>query len=197
MNTSKWMHLNRTHKKLGDVVYLGDHIADYGPTSSGFSSGPHLHLGVIKGYAGDFTMTEIERGEYLSDKEMLYRMWTNQLFGGPYRTTTQYLEAGYKPKYGQGIYEHWGLDGVKLEENDFKLYWPLHVPGVIHKINYNDMAGLYYIIRFNDDIKGHWAEKEIKLMVESGRMKGYPDGTFKPDRFITRAEHSVSEMNKK
>lgn len=38
------------------------------------------------------------------------------------------------------------------------------------------------------DIKGHWAEKEIKQFVLQGHIKGYNDKTFKPNNSITRAE---------
>ena len=38
------------------------------------------------------------------------------------------------------------------------------------------------------DISGHWAEDSIKKAVALGWVKGYPDGTFKPDEPITRAE---------
>lgn len=38
------------------------------------------------------------------------------------------------------------------------------------------------------DISGHWAEEAIKEFVTLGHVKGYPDGTFKPDAQVTRAE---------
>ncbi len=38
------------------------------------------------------------------------------------------------------------------------------------------------------DIDSHWAEKYINRAAQAGWIKGYPDGTFKPDRNITRAE---------
>lgn len=38
------------------------------------------------------------------------------------------------------------------------------------------------------DIKNHWAEESILEVVEAGLMVGYTDGTFKPDKPITRAE---------
>lgn len=38
------------------------------------------------------------------------------------------------------------------------------------------------------DTAGHWAEPHIRLAAGSGWIEGYPDGTFRPDRAITRAE---------
>ena len=38
------------------------------------------------------------------------------------------------------------------------------------------------------DISGHWAENEIKRAAAFGWISGYPDGTFRPDARITRAE---------
>lgn len=42
-----------------------------------------------------------------------------------------------------------------------------------------------------DDVTGHWAEKEIRRCMERGLMKGYPDGSFQPDKPVTRAELAV------
>lgn len=39
-----------------------------------------------------------------------------------------------------------------------------------------------------DDISGHWAEESIRFCVEHGLMRGYPDGSFQPDKPVTRAE---------
>ena len=38
------------------------------------------------------------------------------------------------------------------------------------------------------DISGHWAEEEIERAASLGWLTGYPDGTFRPDQYITRAE---------
>ncbi len=46
------------------------------------------------------------------------------------------------------------------------------------KANFNDLS----------DIKGHWAEEDIRVLVEKGIISGYPDGSFKPNKSITRAE---------
>jgi hypothetical protein len=41
------------------------------------------------------------------------------------------------------------------------------------------------------DFEGHWAEEAINLWSGRGIVKGYEDGTFGPDRFITRAEFAA------
>ncbi|NLN77277.1 MAG: S-layer homology domain-containing protein, partial [Armatimonadetes bacterium] len=38
------------------------------------------------------------------------------------------------------------------------------------------------------DVSGHWAEEFINSAAQKGWVTGYPDGTFKPDQYITRAE---------
>ena len=46
-----------------------------------------------------------------------------------------------------------------------------------------------------NDISGHWAENEIRRAASLGWIKGYADGSFKPDQNITRAE-AASMINR-
>lgn len=41
---------------------------------------------------------------------------------------------------------------------------------------------------FTDAAQTHWAKSAIDLAADSGLMDGYPDGSFKPEQTITRAE---------
>ncbi|MCG7409151.1 S-layer homology domain-containing protein [Paenibacillus sp. ACRRX] len=41
------------------------------------------------------------------------------------------------------------------------------------------------------DITGHWAESDIKKAIQHGYIGGYPDGTFRPNATITRAEYAT------
>jgi hypothetical protein len=39
-----------------------------------------------------------------------------------------------------------------------------------------------------DDLTGHWAEAACRKAEEKGVMRGYPDGSWAPDKTLTRAE---------
>jgi hypothetical protein len=41
------------------------------------------------------------------------------------------------------------------------------------------------------DIQGHWAQKDIEKLVAAGAIAGYPDGSFQPDKTISRAEFTT------
>jgi outer membrane biosynthesis protein TonB len=41
------------------------------------------------------------------------------------------------------------------------------------------------------DISGNWAEPFIRVLAEKGIIAGYPDGTYQPDRPVTRAEFAA------
>ncbi|RAW15973.1 hypothetical protein DC345_10770 [Paenibacillus taichungensis] len=45
------------------------------------------------------------------------------------------------------------------------------------------------------DVEGHWAKDVIQQAIRIGIVKGYVDGSFKPDASITRAEFTVMLMN--
>ncbi|MCR8635724.1 asparaginase domain-containing protein [Paenibacillus radicis (ex Xue et al. 2023)] len=45
------------------------------------------------------------------------------------------------------------------------------------------------------DTTGHWAEAAIKWASSQNIVSGYPDGSFKPDHSVTRAEFTLMLMN--
>ena len=51
--------------------------------------------------------------------------------------------------------------------------------------------GVIPALAFPDVDSNHWAAAEIKLLSEQGVIVGYPDGTFKPDENVTRAEFAA------
>ncbi len=42
-----------------------------------------------------------------------------------------------------------------------------------------------------NDVSGNWAEPFIRVLVTKGIIKGYPDGSFKPNQLVTRAEFTA------
>ncbi|WP_149466323.1 S-layer homology domain-containing protein [Paenibacillus antarcticus] len=46
-----------------------------------------------------------------------------------------------------------------------------------------------------NDVTGHWAESSIKEALSDGIVKGYVDGSFKPNATVTRAEFAVMLIN--
>lgn len=48
-----------------------------------------------------------------------------------------------------------------------------------------------YLILMSDVPADAWYANEVNFCIESGLVKGYPDETFRPDAFLTRAEAAV------
>ncbi|WP_161601451.1 S-layer homology domain-containing protein [Paenibacillus luteus] len=69
--------------------------------------------------------------------------------------------------------------------------------GVNHFTKYAVFAvGQAVVVAANfSDIAGHWGEERIKQAAKNGIVSGYPDGTFKPNRTVTRAEFAVMLLN--
>jgi hypothetical protein len=45
------------------------------------------------------------------------------------------------------------------------------------------------------DVGGHWAEDWIEQLKAEGITSGYPDGTYRPENQVTRAEMAVFLVN--
>ncbi|MCX5976429.1 MAG: S-layer homology domain-containing protein [Coprothermobacterota bacterium] len=59
------------------------------------------------------------------------------------------------------------------------------VPEVIASVISTAVA---VVSRVFPDISGHWAQVELEKLSKIGILKGFPDGLFKPDQDITRAQ---------
>ena len=59
------------------------------------------------------------------------------------------------------------------------------VPQVISSVISTAVA---VVSRVFPDISGHWAQAELEKMSKIGILKGFPDGYFRPDQMITRAQ---------
>ena len=47
------------------------------------------------------------------------------------------------------------------------------------------------VMAYPDVDESYWAYPQINLLTEKGVIVGYPDGTFKPDENVTRAEFAA------
>lgn len=61
------------------------------------------------------------------------------------------------------------------------------IPNKIGTYEYKEETNM----KFKDVPDTHWAAKAIDELSEKGIIKGYEDGTFRPDESITRAEAAV------
>lgn len=193
--TMQFNHIASSPFSIGDRVFFKDPVAVYGNT--GLSSGDHLHVSAIDGHTKQIKMLDIEHDLQHVNKDQLYKFINNNLLNGPYHITTRYLEQGYKEQYGQGLYEHHAVDLVSLDRNLKQVYWPIHSPGIVVNRGYNSQAGNFIVFNYVDDISGHFAEQAIRDIIEAGKMIGYPDGTFRPDEPLTRAEYALIETRGK
>lgn len=71
----------------------------------------------------------------------------------------------------------WGEDHkaktVELDFDDIKEFW---------------LISPYSLMNFTDVPESHWAYRDIAKAVEKEILLGYPDGTFRPSKDLTRAE---------
>ena len=120
-----------------------------------------------------------------SSKEAVDYLAGNLLLNSRYRFA--------KTNYEQRIKNGWSLEKAAKEY----LY-------DIAEAGYNHLGGEYYrnkvgkiiddwnLTQYDNkkfrDVVGHWAEKEIMFLAEKGWISGYLDGTYKPNKPITRAQ---------
>ncbi|MDF1617945.1 S-layer homology domain-containing protein [Petrocella sp. FN5] len=51
------------------------------------------------------------------------------------------------------------------------------------------------VFAMSKDIDNHWAKNTIQTWMDLDLVSGYPDGTFRPDANITRAEYMALVNN--
>lgn len=77
------------------------------------------------------------------------------------------------------------LTGAKLVDSKLKATQPTANFQLVSNIGKQTVRP-----QFND-IGKHWAKGNIERAIDLGIVNGYSDGTFKPDRIVTRAEFAV------
>ncbi|MRN53029.1 S-layer homology domain-containing protein [Paenibacillus monticola] len=83
---------------------------------------------------------------------------------------------------------------IIVEVNHLGKYAVLSVDGVTGLPVTEPVTGTSTKINLSD-VAGHWAEANIQQALSIGMVKGYLDGTFQPNRTVTRAEFAVMLMN--
>ncbi|MGO4274327.1 S-layer homology domain-containing protein, partial [Paenibacillus sp. TAF58] len=78
-------------------------------------------------------------------------------------------------------------DNITVQVDHFTKY-------AVFAVGQESVVPVNPLITFSD-ITGHWADALIKQAVSAGIVTGYPDGTFKPNHTVTRAEFAVMLMN--
>ena len=78
-----------------------------------------------------------------------------------------------------------GLTQVKLVKSD------LTATNQVTNVNLNVIRASENPPVIFNDLEGHWAKKEIERAAGLGFVNGYPDGTFRPQNNVTRAEFAV------
>ncbi len=67
------------------------------------------------------------------------------------------------------------------------------IAGLVCAVMLAAMPGPAY--GFHDVPEGYWAQEQIVSMAARELVSGYPDGTYRPDRVLTRAEAAVMLVN--
>lgn len=134
------------------------------------------------------------------------------IFGGWYEDPgyNNQLEDDYVIESGDKVYGRWVNVTVPdaLEDTDHFAYiigYPDETVRPQRNVSREEVATMFYrlmkpdfraekLTRENDfeDIEdGRWSEKAVATMANAGFIKGYPEGDFRPENSITRAEFAT------
>jgi len=126
-----------------------------------------------------------------------------------YKEAVEYLAGNLllndRYRFAKTNYEERMKKGWDYERASKEYLFDIANAGYIH------LGGEYYrskvgvimdernLYQFDDrklkDIGGHWAEQQILFLTEKGWISGYPDGTYKPNQSITRAQAAAIISN--
>lgn len=115
--------------------------------------------------------TEDCRKQYWSQTNPYYDVYAHEWYNNAISTLTN---AGILNGYPDGLF----YPNESITRAEF---------AAIASRFYADKEGTVTGDAFTD-IAGHWANEDINLAYAKGLINGYPDGTFRPDAAITRAE---------
>lgn len=92
----------------------------------------------------------------------------------------------YMPKK-QPVFTGGGGGGGSGGSSKVSVTEKFSVEGNVEKIS-EDADKIYIIERFTDLSGFEWAQQAIAVLNRNGMINGYPDNTFRPEAYITRAE---------
>lgn len=179
---------------IGQLITKGMLIGRTGKTGT---NAYHVHADAVEGIHTQYSMMMIENGFLMPLPSYIDRLITWDLFKYTPHISGTYLLDNYKEMFNVE-YEHWGKDLVPLNRTEtdanFDIYYPLDTPGVVLNVGeYRDgtkyvIIGVDEMANFSDVSPDAWYAEEVDYVTDLGLMSGYPDGTFKPDKGLTRAE---------
>lgn len=172
----------------------------YGKESSSSDTvkvGPQLnrddHVAYIMGYPDGTVQPEgqITRAEACT---IFFRLLTDSSRDYYFARTNDYSDVNAGDWFNNAI-STLSNAGIVTGYNDgtFRPNQPI-TRGEMAKIIAN-FANLKYGGKTFTDLAGHWSKSYVELAAGNGWIAGYPDGSFRPDQKITRAE-TVTMINR-
>ena len=204
-------YLKFATKEFSPFVLVWDEVSN---SSGGGGSGgnkPSLntedHYGYIVGYPVDYETGEptddqarkpvkpqgkITRAEVAT---IFFRMLTDESRNAYWSQSNDFTDVAADAWYNNAISTMANagiLDGY--EDGSF------HPNGYITRAEFATIAVRFFDLSYQGedlfpDIDGHWAQDYINQAADAGIIEGYPDGTFGPQKQITRAE-AVTMVNR-
>ena len=200
-------YLKFATKEFSPFVLVWDEVSN----SSGGGNKPSLntedHYGYIVGYPVDYETGEptddqarkpvkpqgkITRAEVAT---IFFRMLTDESRNEYWSQSNDFTDVAADAWYNNAISTMANagiLDGY--EDGSF------HPNGYITRAEFATIAVRFFDLSYQGedlfpDIDGHWAQDYINQAADAGIIEGYPDGTFGPQKQITRAE-AVTMVNR-
>ena len=204
-------YLKFATKEFSPFVLVWDEVSNSSGGGGGGGNKPSLntedHYGYIVGYPVDYETGEptddqarkpvkpqgkITRAEVAT---IFFRMLTDESRNAYWSQSNSFTDVAAGAWYNNAISTMANagiLDGY--EDGSF------HPNGYITRAEFATIAVRFFDLSYQGedlfpDIDGHWAQDYINQAADAGIIEGYPDGTFGPQKQITRAE-AVTMVNR-
>ena len=128
--TFRFCHQHPAYLKIGDKGGKGTKIFRMGKEGT---NAAHVHVDVGIGHHKQMSRSMLSNRIIVPDRDLLYSLVSDDLFGVRPIITTHFMDPTYKPRFGV---DHPGLDLVPFNrhqtDENYEVYWPLdHVFEVI------------------------------------------------------------------